>query len=61
MAEYQVKEDAKIMGVRIEITSPDGSKISPSYEAHSIEKVNEIIAATQELITDGSTLEVFIY
>jgi hypothetical protein len=61
MAEYQIKEDAKIMGVRIEITSPDGSKISPSYEAHSIERVNQIVAETQDLIHDGSTIEVFIY
>lgn len=53
--------NGNINGVTIEITSPDGSKISPSYEAHSLDKVNEIIKATQELIVDGATIEATIY
>lgn len=61
MAIYEIKESAPINGVTINITSADGTIISPSYEAHSLEKVNEIISATQDLLSPGSTLEVIIY
>jgi hypothetical protein len=61
MAEYQIKEDATINGVTINITSADGSQISPSYEAHSLDKVNEIVNSNLSLISAGDKIEVTIY
>jgi hypothetical protein len=61
MSDYQISESAVINGVSLLITSPDGSSIQPSYEAHSIEKVNEIISATQELVSEGTKIEATIY
>jgi hypothetical protein len=59
--EYKVSENSTINGVTIEITQTDGFKSSPSYEAHSIAKVNEIIAGTLSLVPEGTKLEVIIY
>lgn len=61
MSEYKIKEDAVINGVTITIISKDGSRISPSYEAHSLDKINEIVNATLGLIAQGDKIEVTIY
>lgn len=61
MAEYQLKDSSNINGVTLNITLPDGKVISPSYEAHSLERVNEIITSTRALITEGTSIEAVIY
>lgn len=61
MAEYVVTDKATINGVAIKITRQDGSFIEPAYEAHSLDKVNEIVNETLKLISDGSRIEVTIY
>lgn len=56
-----IDENSEINGVTITITSPDGKVITPSYEAHSFEKVNEIVNETLKLISEGDKIEVKIY
>lgn len=61
MSDYQISESTIINGVSLLITNPDGNSIQPSYEAHSIEKVNEIISATQKMVSEGTKIEATIY
>jgi hypothetical protein len=61
MSEFKISETSVINGVTLLITNADGTTLSPSYEAHSIEKVNEIISATQDLVSEGTQIEATIY
>lgn len=59
--QYKVSENSIVNGVEIRITQPDGFQSSPSYEAHSLDKVNEIIRETLALVPEGTKLDVTIY
>jgi hypothetical protein len=58
---YRISDTKALNGVQITVTQPDGFESTPSYEAHSLDRVNEIIKATLLLVPKGTKLDVTIY